>query len=95
MQPAIIHKDQVLTFSEWTTWNNQPASAWTWRPDAELRDQMPWLPVSISGQTLDKAKAIVDSYLDNVQRNQDLYQTTQQATAAWVAEGSIKGYNND
>lgn len=90
---AITHKDQELTYHEWLTWDNKPASGWTWKTTLEQRREMPWLPVSCGGRNLDEAKAKVDWYLDPARADQ--YRTTQLATAAWVAEGRAKGYNND
>jgi hypothetical protein len=60
------HRNQFIQLQEWTTWNNQPASAWIWQPTFELRKEMPWLPVSIGFKTLDEAEQAVDHFLDNV-----------------------------
>ena len=79
----VDHRGQILEYTEWFTWNNQPASAWMWQPTRELRNEMPWLPVSTGKKTLDAMKKEVDNFLDNVEKYRDRYNTTIKATAAW------------
>ena len=90
---ATTHRNQYIEYTTWTTWDNKKASSWSWKPEPELRREMPWLPVSTGRKTLDEMEQVIDWYLDPARA--DEYETTQQATAAWVAEGRAKGYNND
>ena len=89
------HRKQFISYSEWLTWDNKKASGWSWKPDADLRREMPWLPISTGRKTLDEMEELIDWYLDNAEAERKRYELTQLATAAWVAEGRAKGYNND
>lgn len=80
---ATMHRNQHVRFQEWTTWNGQPASAWTWQPTWELRQEMPWLPVSISRSTLDEIETIVDHFLDNVETLREQHKLTINKSISW------------
>jgi hypothetical protein len=60
------YKNQTIQFQQWTNWNNQPASAYVWQPAFQLRQEMPWLPVSMGRSSLSEIKTVIDNYLDNV-----------------------------
>jgi hypothetical protein len=62
------YKDQTIQYQEWTTWNDQPASAYVWQPVFQLRQEMPWLPVSMGRSSLAEIKTVIDHYLDNVDK---------------------------
>lgn len=81
-----IYRGQVLQFSEWITWNGSSASSWGWEPMRDLRERMPWLPISIPAKTLDQMKEKVDSYLDNIDKHREYYNTQINATAEWCAK---------
>ena len=77
------HRNQFIKFQEWTTWNNQPASAWIWQPPFELRKEMPWLPVSIGRKTLDEMEQIVDHFLDNTETLREQHKLTINKEISW------------
>ena len=81
---ATTHRNQFIEFKEWTTWNGQPASAWIWQPTWELRQEMPWLPVSIGKSTLDEMEQVVDWFLDNAETLQEKHKLTVNAPISWT-----------
>lgn len=89
------HRKQFIEYNEWLTWDNKPASSWSWKPDADLRREMPWLPISTGRKTLDEMEELIDWFLDNAETERKRHELTHLATAEWVAEGRAKGYNND
>jgi hypothetical protein len=77
------HRNQFVRFREWTTWNGQSASAWTWQPTWELRQEMPWLPVSISRETLDGIELVIDWFLDNIEALRQEHTLTINKQISW------------
>ena len=81
---STTHRNQFVRFQEWTTWNGQPASAWTWQPTWELRQEMPWLPVSTSRDTLDEMEMVIDWFLDNIELCREKHELTVNAPISWT-----------
>ena len=77
------YRNQSIELRQWETWNGQPASAWTWQPAFQLRQEMPWLPVSMSRETLDEMQMVVDWYLDNVELNREKHELTINKEILW------------
>jgi hypothetical protein len=80
------YRGHELILKEWTTWNGRISEAWSWTPIREFREEMPWVPVSIPGPSLEEIKDKVDDYLDNVEKHRAYNQTIINATAEWCAK---------
>lgn len=82
----INYREQELIQKEWTTWNGKISSGWGWMPSRELRQEMPWLPISEPASTAEELMAKIDGYLDNVEKHKDYHNTIINATAEWCAK---------
>lgn len=80
---GVTHRKQFIELQEWTTWNGQPASAWIWKPTWELRQEMPWLPVSVGRKDLDETEQIIDWFLDNVETEREKHKLTINKQILW------------